>query len=138
MSILDELKAIEERDGILNPQAVVDFARDPNTELHKKFEWENDVAGEQYRIWQARQLIRVQVTFLKNGNDAIPTNAFVSMKEDRNKAGGYRSIASILSDDELRARMLKQARHELNVFKRKYQDLVELASLFQEIEKVLK
>ena len=138
MAVLDELKVIEERDGILQPKAVVDFARDPNTELHNKFEWDDAKAGEQYRIEQARHLIRVQVTFLKkNENENVPIQAYVSLTDDRYAEGGYRSIVSILSDDEMREKMLKDARRELNIFRRKYQSLVELSKLFQEIERVL-
>lgn len=138
MTILEELKGIEERDGILHPKAVVDFARDPDTSLHNKFEWDDAKAGEQYRLEQARHIIRVQVTFLKKSDDEkIPVQAYHSLPDDRYAEGGYRSIVSILSDDDLRAKMLKEAKRELNTFKRKYQDLVELSSVFNEIERVL-
>jgi hypothetical protein len=138
MAVLDELKAIEERDGILYPQAVVDFARDPETHLHNKFEWDDAKAGEGYRIWQARQLISVQVLFLndKDGKEK-QSPAFVSLTTDRALKGGYRSMVTVLSDNDMRVKMLRDARRELGTFRKKYQDLVELADVFQEIEKIL-
>lgn len=136
-TVLEELRAIEERDGILNPQAVVDFARNPKTALHKKFEWNDKKAGEQHRLHQARMIINVQVTFLKSKNENVPTMAFVSLKDDRNREGGYRSIATVLTDEELRAKMVDEAKHDFQIFRRRYQELVELSKLFDEIEKVL-
>jgi len=137
MAVLDELRAIEERDGILQPKAVVEFARNPETELHSRFEWDNEKAGDSHRLWQARQLISVQVTYLKSKSDNVESPAFVSLVCDRNAQGGYRSIANVLSDDDLREKMLRDARRDLNIFKRRYQNLVELANVFQEIERVL-
>lgn len=43
----------------LTPQAVVKAATNPNNVLHGLFEWNDAVAAEQYRLDQARQLIRV-------------------------------------------------------------------------------
>jgi len=136
MSVLSELQAIEERDGILNPQAVVDFARDPKTELHKKFEWENETAGDQYRLWQARKIITAQVVVANKQQKSIEVQAFVSITSDRHPQGGYRSIVSVMSDDELREKMLADAKRDFQTFKRRYQDLTELATVFQELEHV--
>lgn len=133
-NILDELKAIEERDGILRPQAVVEFARDPGTALHTQFEWNDGKAGEQYRVWQARQLIRVQVTYL--GQEQTEAPAFISLVVDRYSEGGYRSIAHVLTDEELRDKMLADAKRDLETFRRKYQGLVELTRVFKELDRV--
>jgi len=138
MAVLDELKAIEERDGILFPKAVVDFARDPGTNLHEHFEWDDAKAGYGYRLWQARQLISVQVLYLndkKGEGKEVP--AFVSLTEDRVLKGGYRSMVTILSDDDLRVKMLKDAKRELVRFRQRYQDLVELSDVFREVERIL-
>ena len=43
----------------ITPQAVLERAKDENSELHKCFEWDNDVAAEKYRTIQAGNVIRM-------------------------------------------------------------------------------
>jgi hypothetical protein len=42
----------------LTAEDVINASREPGTVLHEAFEWDNDVAGESYRLEQARRLIR--------------------------------------------------------------------------------
>lgn len=44
--------------GELTPDRVVADARDPNSPLHPLFEWNETEAAHQYRLVQARSLIR--------------------------------------------------------------------------------
>ena len=39
------------------PREILEKGRDPKTELHKCFEWDDTVAAEKYRIQQARQIV---------------------------------------------------------------------------------
>ena len=57
-TLREELLALYETRGELTPVMVVDVARDPKHPLHPRFEWDDTVAGEKYRVHQARQLIR--------------------------------------------------------------------------------
>ena len=78
---------------------MVEYARDPKTALHSRFEWDDSKAGHDWRLYQARQIIRLSVLVLDNVRD--PVRAWVSMKDDRVKAGGgYRSIGDVMSDEE--------------------------------------
>ena len=44
MSVKDELEQIRNANGgILYPKAVVDFARNPDTDLHSGFEWDDSI-----------------------------------------------------------------------------------------------
>ena len=54
-----------EREGRLDAKALVDAARDKKHPMHGDFEWRDDVAGEAYRLIQARGYIasvRVVIT----------------------------------------------------------------------------
>lgn len=53
-----ELKALEDKRGRLTPAQVVEAARATSSALHDCFEWDDSVAAEQYRIDQAREIIR--------------------------------------------------------------------------------
>src|SRR5438105_923153 len=53
-----ELLRINKRDGGITPSAVVEDARPEEAPLHCAFEWDDSLAGEEWRQHQARNLIR--------------------------------------------------------------------------------
>jgi len=129
MSWQDELKAIQKSNPelLLTPGDVVTFAGDPDTALHGKFEWNDSKAAHAHRLWQARQLI-VKVTILDSG-DGEPGQAFVSLSPDRG-AGGYRSSKDVLSSEEMRLQLVKDALTDFRLFRVKYYRVKELAALW--------
>ena len=65
-----ELTKIRTRDGNVTTKSVMQAARPKKAPLHPVFEWRDDVAGEKYREWQARALIRsVRVTYEDSEQD---------------------------------------------------------------------
>jgi hypothetical protein len=138
IDVLEELEEIAKiHKGVLRPADVVEFAKAEDTALHSKFEWDDSEAAQQYRLWQARQIIRVNITMLPNETDGKPVKVFVSMKSDRyNDGGGYRYLQDIMSEAESRERLLAQAYDELKVWRRKYQTLKELAPVFEAMDEV--
>lgn len=136
--VITELKRIANKNGgLLQPETVVESARPASSPLHSRFEWDNTVAGQQYRIWQARQLIRVSVEIIPSMEK--PTDVFVSLSTDREKeSGGYRIMVDVLTDKQMRQQMLADALAELEIFREKYSRLKELAAVFAAIKKVRK
>lgn len=133
--ILAELATIaKQHGGLVSPAAVVEFARDESTALHSQFQWDDGIAAEQYRIWQARHLLRVCVVTVENHDE--PVIAHVSLVGDRNADGGYRRIEAVLGDPSLRDRLLDTALRELEAFRRKYASLQELCEVFAALDKV--
>ncbi|MFI4881785.1 MAG: hypothetical protein ACIAQU_04290 [Phycisphaerales bacterium JB064] len=113
-------------DGVLRPAAVVEYARDhPESPLHSRFDWNKDVAAERWLLHQAQELIRVAVTYIGDGPKTV--RAFVSLDQDREKGGGYRSTAEVAANDALREAMLSQAKRDAESFVRKYKGLEEYA-----------
>lgn len=135
-AVVAELKRIAaENGGVLQPETVVREAEPKSSPLHSRFTWDDSEAAHQYRIWQARQLIRVSVEVLA-GTDKV-VDVFVSLSTDRQKeSGGYRVMTEVLSDADLRQQMLTDALNELEVFRAKYRALVELAEIFTAIKSV--
>lgn len=133
---VDELNEICKRNrGILRAEDVVEYAADPNTQLHSKFTWDDDEASRLWRLHEARNLIRVAVIYEKKANKEI--KAFVSMMDDRTgEGGGYRLTATVLSNADMRQKLLQEAKEELMVFRDKYAMLNELANIFEAINKV--
>lgn len=122
--------------GVLRPEAVVAFARNPDTALHGRFEWDNAKASHQYRLHQARNLIRVVVLYEPRVDKNI--DVYVSLPEDRlNPGGGYRRMVDVLSDTDRRQQLLDSALAELAVFQQKYATITELADVFSAARKVI-
>jgi len=135
--ILNEIRLIEERDGIVTPEAVVEYAKDETTQLHGQFTWDDGEAAEQWRLQQARQVIRAMVTIIPNENENVVTKALVHILETPRNQAGYMSVGKVLSDDEYRKQMLDNAYKELRTFRKKYAHLKELVSVFEIIDKVI-
>jgi len=129
-----ELAAIcEEHNGILRPEDVVAFAKSEATALHGYFTWKDDKAAHQYRLLQARALIRVQVRIIPQVAKREPI--YVSLRDDRvNPGGGYRPLVKVLGEKDLREKLLADAFAELEHFQRKYKELEELAHVFAAVD----
>lgn len=126
-SVINILKAIEQRDGVLRPEVVVNDASDPVHPLHDYFNWADDEAAHNWRIHQARTLImKVKVTILSQ-----TTQAFHNVRVEINKVPvrGYFSTERVLSDKDMLAQVLTRALDELEYWQKKYDNIKELANI---------
>jgi|ERR1035437_121881 hypothetical protein len=136
-TIAQELEIVRRKGrGILRAESVVEYARDPGTALHERFEWDDDKAAQEYRIWQARHLIRVMVTVLPQHKGEV--RVYVSLGDDRQQeGGGYRTISAVMADPEMRTAMLEEAADDMRLFKVKYRVLTELADVFEAMDRAM-
>ncbi len=87
--------------GVLYGEDVIEFASDPATELYCEFEWDDTLAAHQYRLEQARHVIRVTVELMPDTGAEV--KVYVSLQDDRHGSrGGYRKMLDVLKDPELR------------------------------------
>jgi hypothetical protein len=135
---VEELEFVRSKHGgVLRPEDVVEFARDERTALHGDFQWDDTEAAQQFRLWQARQVIRLVITIVDSpaGKQLIPM--YVSLVSDRQQpGGGYRPLVDVMNAEDLRDELLRQALAELKTVRKKYQQLQELRPIFRAIEKV--
>lgn len=137
MTIQEELEAIrEEHDGLLRAEDVVEFAEsNPESALHKRFDWDDSSAAQKFRLMQARAIIRVNVIVPET--TGMTVRAYVSMMGDRQlPGGGYRALSDIMGNQELRRQLLAQAMREARLWREKYKNLQELAGVFGAIDEV--
>lgn len=129
MGYVEELEHIRRANNdILRAADVVTFARNPDTALHGRFEWDDTKAAVQHRLWQARELIRVVVQ--SHPANSTPTRIYVSLVNDRHSdGGGYRTLDDVMRSKEMREALLKQAHADMVRFETKYQLLSELAAV---------
>lgn len=136
-SIKRELNLIARKhNGLLRPVDVVEYASDPKTALHGCFTWDNTEAAQQYRLWQARQIIRVRVQVIPQSPE--PVKVWVSLKDDRcREGGGYRGLVPVMTDETRKDQLVTEALADLRVWRRKYDTIKELAGLFEAVDTFL-
>ena len=111
---------------------VVHYAKSSNHPLHPLFEWDDNVAAQAYRVDQARQVIRSIEVVVDEAPRAKPTRAFVSVVQDRSRH--YTSVQVAMSDEQLRGQVVAQALVELEAWRKRYAELMELANVFAAID----
>jgi hypothetical protein len=136
---IKELKEIAEKhDGVLKPINVIAFAKNPETALHKAFEWDNTIAGQFWRLEQARKLIQFSIEIKKIKNKDIAVRVFLSPKPNEKfnvkGDGGYKLVTNLLKSKMGREEILQTALDELESFRKKYHWLSELVGVFSAID----
>jgi hypothetical protein len=135
--ITAELRRIQESNGgLLRAIDVVREASVVSSPLHGHFNWDDTEAAHQWRLQQARQLIRVTVETLPYDEPQYLVRAFTSLTPDRLiEGGGYRATVEVLRTPTERQQMILDCLEELNRLKVKYHILTELAALFKAIDR---
>ncbi|MEE2741122.1 MAG: hypothetical protein VYA35_07085, partial [Pseudomonadota bacterium] len=72
------------------------------------------------------------VVIESKGGEKSPVRAFVSVKRDGDRS--YTSVQHALSDSDLRAQVLASAWAELEAWRRRHAELIELAKVFAVID----
>lgn len=99
-------KMARQNGGVLKVEDVLEKAKDPESILHKHFEWDDTEAAAQFRKQQARSLIaRCKITLVET--QPVQIRAFVSLPTDREAGGGYRLTSEVVSDERLKAELLR-------------------------------
>lgn len=132
----DHLEMLRQKfKGELTPKDVLDDARHDNSPLHPFFEWSDSEAAEQYRLQQARGLIKsVVAVYVSETKPAVRAKMFVHVPEPG--APHYRETSHALSQTKTRALVLDRAWNELKQWKARYRDLEEFAGLVHIIDQI--
>lgn len=123
--------------GRLETKHIIEESRAEDAPLHVCFEWDDSVAAEYHRNYQARKLIQCLVVVDVERKIIKPIRAFVYVRDnpgDINESG-FRDIYTVLSDEELRKKAVQQAWCELQQWREKYQEYKELAEVFNIVDK---
>lgn len=123
----ERLEALRQEHGQLTAEIAVEDARPEDAPLHPAFEWDDAVAAENYRLVQAREVIRSVVVVRQDNADANPIRAFVVIGDIGEQE--YTSTYVALADPAMRQQVLSRALRELQQWERKYQELEELAGV---------
>ena len=118
-------------EGRLTARDLVEENRPEDAPLHDEFEWDNDAAADRWREHQARHIINCLVV---RKDTSEPVRAFFNIERT---APTYTHIETILRSADDTKILLDKAFRELQIFRKKYQTLEELADIFAAIDRVL-
>lgn len=118
-----ELK--EENGELLRPAFVVEKAKPKNSPIHDFFEWDDRIAGQKHREWQARYLLgSIEVIEVVNNEDhAVKAfhNITVAAKEDDGgKERGYVTLQDIKENQDYLDIVLENAKNEMIAWEKRY------------------
>lgn len=119
----------------VTPQEIVDYAREnPDSELHKCFQWDDSIAAEAWRRQQARIVCSSLVVVIEKGQ-SDPVSYRILQHDSEKKS--YTPVTFTVRNEDAYSRLLKQAKQELAQFRSRYKSIVELAEVIEEIDKAL-
>ena len=132
MTVADELLRLKDKDGLIYPRVVVDWAKDhPDSELHSRFNWNVEEAAYERWLWQARTLISLHIV----GDHG--ERRTVSLMFDRTHGGGYRDLDEVMNTKELRRQAVTEAVTELRRYCDRHSHLKELRPVFDALKRVI-
>ena len=134
-------KISKDNNGKMAAKDVVEAAKNPNNPLHNYFEWDDSEAANRHRLWQARNLINHLTVVVKYNGSQKEHKAFFSVNstptgEKMNKT--YVTISKVLEEPQLREQVIKDALREIEYWKTKYEQYLELKKIFNAIEQTKK
>lgn len=112
----------------LTAENLLNASRNENAPLHNEFEWDDDIAAEEYRKEQARYLIR-NLCVQTEQKCETPVRAYFIVNSK-----SYENIQTIFTDGVKHCALLDIALKELKAFQQKYKMLKELYPVFCAIE----
>ena len=118
--------------GTIRPDAVVAFAENPETALHRYFQWDDSEAAHRWRVHQARLLIKRVTVVVEHPetHESLRFRVAHSLPSDRLAGVGYRSTVDVMNNPALREELVASARRDLAAFRVRYKGLAELPGLF--------
>jgi hypothetical protein len=127
-------------DGAVMPEVVIMEAEKKRNPLHREFNWDDTEAAHQYRLTQARGLLR-HIEVIHESAPEIPMRAFEVVTQpafsDTPERQVYRSTEEILQDPGMRDELLARAIRDALTYRRKYHALSELSQVFQSLDDFL-
>jgi hypothetical protein len=129
----EALDRIRETTSGLTASNVVKAAKPKTSPLHNYFPWNDKEAAQLHREEVARSLIRSITVIISPQEDAQPVRAFVAIGTTEDK---YIPTLQVLSQKDLREKMLALALSELRAFESKYKSLQELAPVWRALDRI--
>ncbi len=111
--------------GEITSEIVLDYARkNTDSEMYKCFEWNDSIASEKYRKYQASQLLSSIAITIKE-EPKKTQKVYVTVKTSSDKTRKFKNIKEVLKDDEEYKQLVNRAKDEFVSCKEKYETLLQ-------------
>lgn len=124
----EECARLEKSAVGLSPKTLLDASRDVNAPLHGEFEWDDNIAAENWRTKQASAIIRNVYVVAQEVEDKPAVRAFVRVSSET-QPSRYNNIHTVLSRPDMRDVLMEQAKKDCMSFERKYSVLEDCAAI---------
>jgi DNA-directed RNA polymerase subunit L len=78
-----EIEKIKKNEGKVNPEKIIEYAKDKKSPLNKYFEWDTKIAAFQFNLQQARNLVNHLVRIVIIESNPVELKAFYSVHEEQ-------------------------------------------------------
>lgn len=137
---LEEIALANE--GRIDAHMVLDAAKDPASVLHSYFDWNDQSAGEKYRLMQAGGMIRRWTGALLR-MDAEPKKIKVNVtrrvqstgEQRKEPGGGYELVEKIMASPDKREDLKRTALRELAAIRKRCAEIEALSEVWQAIDR---
>ena len=137
--VIKEILEVKEKKG-LTAEEVINKAQNKKSSLHDLFEWDDSIAGEKYRLQQARVLIN-EVKIIVNTEEYYAfENVSLSVEEDNSdkpeSVRQYFTRKEIIDSIDFRQQIIQRAYNNILYWKRQYECYSEFQPIIDGINKV--
>jgi len=126
---VDDAQAIGEEISDIRtkqPRTIVEKARNPETTLHKYFDWNNSVAGEKWRLQQARNIVNHLIEVKIIQGEEVEVKSFFPVINAQ-KENVYVTQTEAVSNPNYRRQLLMDMKITL-------ENLLKLINIFSSLE----
>ena len=130
-----ECERIEKETGSVTSESLVNSARSKTSAIHNLFEWDNKIAGEKWRLQQAKVVLSCLKVSIVKDEESEPkkVRAYLNANQTDSRAE-YFNVQKTMQNISLREGVLRRAEKELRYFIDKYRTLTELSKVFDAID----
>lgn len=121
--------------GRITPDAVLLDAKSPKSPLHDQFDWDDSSAAKQWRLQQARELIRSVRVEITTESRTVSTVRYVR-DPSAGEAQGYVEVAKLRDDKSLAVEALQGEIRQANAMVARARSIADALGLTAEIETV--
>lgn len=122
--------------GRLTPDSVVEDAKSPRSPLHDWFEWDDTEAAHQWRLTQARELIRSVRVEVQTEHRTVSTVRYVRDPNAGNDEQGYVEVARLRKESDLAREALRREIIAANALLDRVQELSVALGLEGEVSEI--
>ncbi len=134
--VANELRRIEEKKGVLDAELVVEYAKSKKSPIHDAFEWDNSLAAHEYRLTQARTMIRSLRVVVEDATQ--PKRLFWHTVEQcgKNQKSMYVLRDRLGGEAELQEATYREVVSQLKGLRARYAELKELSDIWEKIDEL--